>query len=143
MGTSWPDREGPLLRAIVRQLEAEGRGVDPRKAADAIEMSHEDADRAVNRLYRAGMLDALPGDDRVLSVHDVTEKGLQAAGEWPSEAELLADHILAVLAERAANEPDPVKRSKFEAGLRGFGTMTRDLTVEVAGAALAKSLGTG
>jgi len=136
MGTSWQDRERPLLRAIVKQLDADGPGVDPRKAADAIEMSHEDADRAANLLNRAKMLDALTGDDRVLSVHEVTEKGLQAAGEWPDDAELLADRILAVLAERAETEPEPEKRSKFQAAL-GVG---RDVFVDVIAAAITRGM---
>jgi hypothetical protein len=45
-------------------------------------------------------------------IEGVTEKGLRAAGTRPDDAELLADRILAVLAERADNEPKPAKRSK-------------------------------
>lgn len=136
--SSWHDREGPLLRAIAALLEIEGRGVDPRRAAETIGMSHADADKAADRLHAAGMLKALTGDDRVMSVRDLTEKGLQTAGEWPDSAELLVERILAVLAERAENEPEPEKRSKFQAGLRGVGSMTRDLFVEVAAAAITR-----
>jgi hypothetical protein len=88
-----------------------------------------------------GGLGAQPLD--VLRITGVTERALRAVGAWPHNAEVLTDRLMAVLAERAATEPDSVKRSKLQAGLHGFGTMTRDLLVEVAGSAIAKSAGAG
>jgi len=43
----------------------------------------------------------------VLRITGVTERALRAVGAWPDNADLLADRILAVLAERAENEPEP------------------------------------
>jgi hypothetical protein len=56
-------------------------------------------------------------------------------------AELLADRILAVLAEAAVNEEDPDTRYRLEAALRGICGMTRDVLVEVVAAAVARSAG--
>lgn len=77
--TLW-DRDGRLLREIGRWLAVEGSGVEPRPVADAIEMSYQDADRAAANLHRAGMLDAMTGDDRVVSVHGLTPAGLRESG---------------------------------------------------------------
>lgn len=60
------------------------------------------------------MLRALPGDDRVISVREVTEKGLRAAGDWPGSAEQMVQALLAALDQAAANTPDVEERSKIE-----------------------------
>jgi hypothetical protein len=59
--------------------------------------------------------------------------------ELPDNAEVLADRLLAVLVEGAVHEPDPERRFKLEAGLRGIGGLTRDVLVDVVAAALARS----
>src|ERR1700716_3941623 len=81
--TVW-DRDRPLLREIVRRLDADGPGVDPRQVGAAIGMGHEAVARAAVRLADAGMLYAMRGDDRVISVHAVSEAGLTASEEWPA-----------------------------------------------------------
>ncbi len=70
---------------------------------------------------------------------EVTERALCLSGAFPDNAELLADRMLAVLAEGAVNEPDPEKRFKLEAGLKGVGGMTRDVLVDVLASAIARS----
>jgi len=54
---------------------------------------------------------------------------------------VLADRILAVLAEGVESEPEPEKRTKLQAGLRGVGGMTRDVLVDVLAAAIARTTG--
>ena len=71
----------------------------------------------------------------------VAEHAVRVASAWPDNAELLADRILAVLAEGASNETDLEKRSKLKAGLKGVGRMTRDVLVDVVAAAIARSTG--
>jgi hypothetical protein len=71
----------------------------------------------------------------------VAEHAFRVASAWPDNAELLADRILAVLAEGASNETDLEKRSKLKAGLKGVGRMTRDVLVDVVAAAIARSTG--
>jgi hypothetical protein len=72
-------------------------------------------------------------------VNEVTNRALRLVSSVPDNAELLADRILAVLAEGAVSEPDPQLRYKLEAGLRGVGGMTRDVLVDVVAAAVARS----
>lgn len=82
------------------------------------------------------------GDGRLqfLRIKGVTNEGMRASGAWPDDAELLADRVLAVLAERVENEPEPEKQTKFQAGLRGLGGMTRDLLVDVLAAAIKSNI---
>lgn len=72
-------------------------------------------------------------------INDAGERTLRLAGASPDNAELLADRILAVLAEGVVSETDSQKRYKLEAGLRGVGGMTRDVLVEVVSAAMSRS----
>src|SRR5262245_8003388 len=58
---------------------------------------------------------------------EVIEGALRLVSPLPANADLLADHGLAVLAEGAVSEPDPERRFKLEAGLKGVGGMTRDV----------------
>jgi hypothetical protein len=74
-------------------------------------------------------------------VKEVTGRALRIVGSWPDNAEVLADRILAVLAEGAENEPDPDRRVKLKAGLKGFGGMTCDVLVDVTAAAIARYRG--
>jgi len=141
--TNWKVREGPLLRALADHIDAEGPGVDPHRVADAIGMSHADVDRAADRLHRAEMLLALRGDGRVISVRDLTEKGLRAAQVWPphADAEQMAQMLLAALDEAAEAESDEGTRSKLEAARAMLGSASVNAIGGVAAAAFAKVAG--
>ena len=76
-----------------------------------------------------------------MAATDVLRNAVRVASAWPDNAELLADRVLAVLAEGASNETDLEKRSKLKAGLKGVGRMTRDVLVDVVAAAIAPSTG--
>lgn len=73
------------------------------------------------------------------AVNEATDRALRLAETLSDNPELLADRILAVLAEGVVSEADPQKRYKLEAGLRGVGGMTRDVFVDVIAAAVARS----
>lgn len=70
---------------------------------------------------------------------DVTDQMLPLAGGPADHADTIADRMLAVLAEGAVSDPDPDRRFKLEAGLKGVGGMTRDVLVDVVAAAIARS----
>lgn len=72
-------------------------------------------------------------------VNEVTDRTLRLVGALPDNVEVLADRILAVLAEGAVSESDPQTRYKLEAGLKGVGGMTRDVLVDVVAAAMART----
>lgn len=140
-----------VLTKVVELCESTDEHVEPQRVLDAFPA--EEPGAVLRSLRRLGKHDghietvttpALgQGVSQILMIKGVTEKGLRASGAWPNDAELLADRILAVLAERAETEPEPEKRSKLQTGLKGVGGMTRDVLVDVLGAALAKSTGLG
>lgn len=138
-----------VLHCVVERFEHSGQRIKEHEMLAAFtEDRHDDVRQSLRRLAAHGYIDGARSGgglgSRADQVHDVVgvrERALRAVGAWPDNAEVLADRMLAVLAERAANEPDPVKRSKFATGLKGVGGMTRDLLVEVAGSAIAKSVG--
>jgi len=139
-----------VLHWVVERFERAGRPIQVDEVLSAFADQRVAVQQSLRRLASHGFIDgamtggglgAQPLD--VLRITGVTERALRAVGAWPHNAEVLTDRLMAVLAERAATEPDSVKRSKLQAGLHGFGTMTRDLLVEVAGSAIAKSAGAG
>ncbi|MDQ3763179.1 MAG: hypothetical protein M3460_16495 [Actinomycetota bacterium] len=140
-----------MLQKVVGLSESTGEHLEPELVLGAFAAEQHDAVRhSLRRLNTHGYIEAVTsgptmGDSRVhiLRIKGVTERALRAVGAWPDNAELLADRILAVLAEGAEHEPEPEKRSKLQAGLKGVGGMTRDVLVDVLGAALAKSTGLG
>lgn len=69
----------------------------------------------------------------------VTEHALRLVDALPDNPQLIADRMLAVLAEAAVTEPDPDRRFKIQAGLKGVGEMTRDVLVEVLATAIDRS----
>ncbi|MCA1671023.1 MAG: hypothetical protein LC799_02060, partial [Actinobacteria bacterium] len=140
-----------VLHWLVERFERSGQRIKEHEIlATFPEDRHDDVRQSLRRLATHGYINGarsgggLGGHADV--VHDVVgvhERALRAVGAWPDNAEVLADRMLAVLAERAANEPDPARRSKFAAGLKGVGGMTRDLFVEVTGSVISKSVGGG
>lgn len=142
-------RDHAVLTKVVELYESTGEYFEPQQLLEAFPDEQHDAVRhSLRRLGTHGYIETLtagPGLDegsaQILLIKGVTERALRAVGAWPDNAELLADRILAVLAEGAENDLEPEKRSKLKAGLRGFGGMTREVLVEVLGAALAKSTG--
>lgn len=61
---------------------------------------------------------------------------------WPSsDARVVGEQFLAHLEGRIEGEPDEEKRSKLRQALATGGTTFRELTVEVAGALLARQVG--
>ncbi|MGH4015244.1 MAG: hypothetical protein ACRDSL_15240 [Pseudonocardiaceae bacterium] len=150
MDEIWSGDRAVLIK-VVELYEGTGEEFEPERILEAFPGEQHDAVR--HSLRRLGTHDYIKiltsgptmGDPgvQVLRIRGVTERALREVGAWPDNAELLADRVLAVLAEGAEHEPEPEKRSKLQAGLRGVGGMTRDVFVDVLGAALAKSAGLG
>lgn len=148
MDELWSDDQDVLTK-VVELYESSGEDFEAGEVLEAFPgEQHHAVWQSLRRLSTHGYIETTNFGrslgDRTARIHrvtGVTERALRAVGAWPDDAELLADRILTVLAEGAENELEPEKRSKLKAGLRGFGGMTREVLVEVLGAALAKSTG--
>lgn len=136
-----------VLHWVVERFESTGHSIEVGEALRVFPEEQYDSVRESLRL--------LSGHSYVVSVngnglrrapgipsHQVTEHALHLVEALPDNADLLADRILAVLAEGAATEPDPEQRFKLQAGLKGVGEMTRDVLVDVIAEAITRSAST-
>lgn len=146
MSEMW-SRDFAVLVKVTDLYERDGARFEMGKLLETFPAEqHGDVRHSLRRLGAHGYIETLTagptlGDPRVevLAVQGVTEHGLRAVGAWPDDAELLADQLLAVLAERAKDEPEPEKRSKLAA----LGGMGRDVVVSVVSTTLARLMGGG
>lgn len=113
----------------------------------AVGLADGESHRVIARLQRAVMIYVAGGQGRrgmcdgMYLVNEVTERGLRAAGAWPSEAEALAVQLIAALTEAAENEPDPEQRSKLRAAVSSLGAVGQKTVVEIVASYLAKTTG--
>jgi hypothetical protein len=141
----WSD-DFEVLHWVVERFERNGHSIEVGEALRVFpEEQYDSVRESLRRLSSHTYLVAVNGGGSGRgarngpAMKDGTEPALPAVSAWPNNAELLADRILAVLVEGAANEPDPAKRCKLKAGLKGVGGMTRETLVSVVGAAIARS----
>lgn len=145
MDEIWSDDRAVLMK-VVELYEPTGEDLPSGQVLQHFPAErHDNVQQSLRRLSDHGYIEAKglsrgDGDVQFLRIRKVTEKALREVGAWPDNSELLADRILAVLTERAENEPEPEKRSKLKAGLQGVCGMTRDVFVDVLGVALARSM---
>lgn len=148
MSEGWSD-DFEILHWVIERFQRTGHSIE---AGEALRVFPEEQyDSVRNSLVRLSshsyMITANGGGHgRVLPtgspvVSEGTDRTLRLVSSSSYNAELLADRILAVLAEAAVNEEDPDTRYRLEAALRGICGMTRDVLVEVVAAAVARSAG--
>lgn len=148
MDESWSD-DFEVLHWVVERFERNGPSVEVGEALRVFpEEQYDSVRESLRRLSTHSYLVRVSGGGSGRSTtagprvgKHVAERALYPIGGERDNAELLADRILAVLAEGAANEPDPERRFKLKAGLEGVGGMTRDVLADVVAAAIARSEG--
>lgn len=134
----------PVLAKVVELCESSGDYLEPQRVLDAFPEDQRDAVlRSLNRWVSSDHISAVSTQSasergpQILIIKGVTEKGLRASGAWPGDPEPLVEQLLAALAERAREEPEPEKRTKLEA----LGGMSRDVVVSVVSATLSRLMG--
>jgi hypothetical protein len=105
-----------VLHWVVERFERDGQLIrlDDVLAAFPAER-HDEVKQSLRRWTTHGYLDSVDrgrglgsaSSAAPLVITAVHERSLRAVGAWPDNAEVLADRILAVLAEGAESEPDP------------------------------------
>lgn len=146
----WPADDFEVLHWVLERFERNGHRVEVGEALRVFPEEHYDSVReSLRRLSSHTYLVAVNGSGSGRGgrpgapvVTDDIGRALRGVGEWPDNAELLADRMLAVLVEGAVHESDPEKRFKLKAGLEGVGGMTRDVLVGVVAAAITRSTDT-
>lgn len=139
---TWHNRDLPVLRVIVRLIEAHPtRRPSPRHVADELNLSDDDVIRAVYNLKRGELVRPV-GPQRGGRMHemlDVTHAGLLQSGAWPTP-ETALDRMIAALeaiAEHTDDEDTRTKARKLLDALKGAGTT---VATSVAAAAITGQL---
>lgn len=147
MNEVWSD-DFEVLHWVAERFERTGHSIEVGEAMRVFpEEQYDSARESLRRLSSHTYVVTVDGGGLRRSVRkelpvvdDVPGHELCLLDAFPDNGELIADRILAVLAEGAVNEPDPEKRYKLEAGLKGVGGMTRDVLVDVVAAAIGRSV---
>lgn len=146
MNELWSD-DFEVLHWVVERFERTGHSIEVGEALRVFpEEQYDSVRNSLVRLSSHTYMVTVNGSGRRGGVkagspaaNEATDRALRLAGALSDNPELLADRILAVLAEGVVSEEDPQKRYRLEAGLRGVGGMTRDVFVDVIAAAVARS----
>ena len=142
--TSLWDTDGPVLAAIVQQVEVEGRHFpDLREIFETCGLDLDAGMRSVRRLDAGHLIEGQQMGGNNYVVERVTGDGLRESRAWPDRADRLAEVVIAALAEAAENEPIPEKRSKLKTAASGAAGVGKDVMTEVVAAYLARVTGAG
>ncbi|MBC3189492.1 hypothetical protein H7X46_00210 [Pseudonocardia sp. C8] len=141
------DVDSRVLTAIVRATEVDGEDfLNAQAIFTQLGVTAADGARSVRRLVDNGYVKTAgdaPGRNAVGLISGVTERGLVRSGAWPSDADRLADQIIAALAEAAENEPEPERRSRLQRAASGVAGVGRDVLAETLAAIATRSMGMG
>ena len=133
---TWRNRDYPVLYAIAPKVDESGSLVDMEFPALGIDES--DVHPALRALEEGGYIRMKWADDHGW-VLGLTGDGRRAVGMWPSP-ESVTDEIVASLDERIASATDPEERTRWQKIRDAIGGATRDLAVEVLGAAVSRGI---
>jgi DNA-binding transcriptional ArsR family regulator len=131
---TWSRREGPLLRAALRGVDA-GNEVEFEQLAEETGLDLQQVSIAMRALQDAGYLDASfagANSGLVVRVHERTRREL---GTWPS-ADAIAADVLHALEEAAEREPDGSRKSWLRSFSSGAADVGRGVLAEAISATL-------
>lgn len=145
MEDTWTARDLPVLTYLVERLDDPGtHRVDLPEIGPATGLDDHGVERAINALDSASppYLNGIRVDQAPypIIITSVTERARREVGAWPT-AEAFVDRLVAALNQAADAETDPEKRSKIQQVAASLGGGLRDVAVNVAGTALARSMG--
>ncbi|WP_139131862.1 hypothetical protein [Micromonospora chersina] len=143
---TWESRDLPVLRAIVEISDEGARDMDARDVAKRVGMDLETALVALFALagehpplFKYEDASDFDGRDMCL-IRDPSGHARRIVGTWPT-SETLADRLVQAMEQAADQESDPEKRGWLRKTADWLGSAGRDIAVDVAGTALAKSVG--
>lgn len=137
----WATRDYPMLEWIVEQFEAGNSDIQNGFVPEALGITDAEAANSIRNLDRGNYISDVTwmfGDGWL--VGNITERALREVGAWPSN-ESVADQLLWILEQKIDQAADPDTRSRWVKLRDGFSGAGRDLTIELAAALAAKSMG--
>jgi hypothetical protein len=145
---TWENRDLPVLNAIVEQWDQGVEPVVPGAIVNQTGLSESVVQRSLRALAREEPPLFVPiygssmAGSSIAGATDPTGHARRAVGAWPTP-ESIADRLVQALAEAADREPDDERRGWLKKTATYLGTAGRDIAVEVAASALARSTGAG
>lgn len=139
---TWFAIDLPVLEKTVALLESQPIGLRDADVAESVGRPVDEVHRALHRLEGeyVEMRWLMRGPGELGRIVDVSPDARRVVGQWPS-GESLADRVLAELDDRVEAAEDPDERSKIVKARDALTAMGRDIFVDVAGAALSRSMG--
>ncbi|RKN48232.1 hypothetical protein [Micromonospora endolithica] len=148
MEDTWESRELPVLRAIVEISDEGVRDMDSRDVAKRVGLDLETTLVALFALagerpplFKYEDASDFDGRDMCL-IREPSGHARRTVGTWPTP-ETLADRLVQAMQQAADQEPDEEKRGWLRKTADWLGSAGRDIAVDVAGTALAKTVGAG
>lgn len=115
---TWHTRDLPVLTAIVNLLQRHGRPTGPQEIAAEAGLSIDETMSALRWLDKAKppyFRSVVPyATDTPARIVDLEERALREVGQWPRE-QAVGEALVRELKAAIAAEPDPVKRTKYQA----------------------------
>jgi hypothetical protein len=141
--STWPNRDLPVLSAIVEIAERTSQGITPAMLVAETGLSRSDVDRALRALAteREPFFEYSDDDTGdVVAVANPTGQARRTVGQWPTPASL-ASEIIEALSKAADREPDPEQKSKLRAVVDFFAGVGRGVLTEVTTKAITTGAG--
>lgn len=132
---AWEDRELPILQVVHENEEhPERRNLDVGGLANQLAWERDRTLIGVRRLVGNDYVTAIDGG--TMGGDDwarlrLTEKGLRAVGDWPSEVDLLTA-LVAAMSDVADEVDDEDQGNRLRKGALALGGVMKDVGVQVA-----------
>lgn len=145
MEETWTNRELPVLRYLVECFDdPDVHRVDLSEISAATGLDDEQVRRALRALSEASP-DYIHGRKTAQTSYPVlltgvTERARRDVGVWPTP-DSLVDRLVTAFDVAADQEPDPERQGRLRQIARSLGGSFRDIAVQVAGTAVARSVG--
>lgn len=138
--TMWETLHLPVLKEVVRTLNSgELGGASSNDLARALEIEPAAVVTAFERLADAGLIETRAVSHEHARATGCSERAQQLAGEWPSPEDV-ADRLVEALKSLAENAETPEERSKARKALDAITSLSRDVLVSLAGAAIGRAI---
>jgi hypothetical protein len=141
----WSDTDLPVLLFVAEAFDSTTGGMLANDQVIVQGLTQEEVTQSLVRLvergkYINGSVTRTFGGIAFVTMQGLTERGLRAVGDWPSD-DRAVEAIVAALKAAADREPDPSNRSKLGSAAAAVGQVLGTAAGETLGAFIRQQLG--
>jgi hypothetical protein len=139
---TWYTVDLPVLDVIMAFFREQPAGVLPRLSDihEALDLPAEEIFRSAVRLEGEYLEVERIGSLSGWAIRSVTPAARRAVGQWPNP-EVIANQLIAAMADAAANELDPDKRTRLQSATDVLGGVGREILISVTAAFVKAQMG--